>query len=176
MKKNLLVAISILLFNYLSAQRFGYIDSQVIVSKMTEYKEAENEIEKLSSGWQKEIERMKQEVNVLKDKYIANEITLTKEMKKIRLEEIDQKEANMLAYQNKTFGYEGLLFTKRQELIEPIQNKIFKAVEKVAKQKKLQILFDKSANLVMVYSDPIHNYTDYVLEALELGDPVDSPK
>jgi outer membrane protein len=67
-----------------------------------------------------------------------------------------------------------MLFYKKQELIKPVQDKVFDAVEKVAKEKKLQMVFDKSSTLVVIYADPIHDYTDYVLEKLGLGDPDDT--
>lgn len=70
----------------------------------------------------------------------------------------------------------GSFFLKKQELIKPLQDKVFEAVSKVAKTKRLAIIFDKAAELVMIYTDPIHDYTDFVLEELGLGDPNDKVK
>jgi len=67
-------------------------------------------------------------------------------------------------------------FLKKQELIKPSMEKVYEAVEKVAKDKKLQFVFDKAGDLVMIYTNPVHDYTDYVLEELGLGDPDDSIK
>ena len=72
------------------------------------------------------------------------------------------------------FGFEGLIFLKKQELVKPVQDKVFEAIEKVAKSKQLQIIFDKSSDLVILYSDLKHDYSDYVLEELGLGDPKDT--
>jgi outer membrane protein len=158
------------------SQNFGYIDSQVIIEKLPEYKEAQEQIEKLTQTWLGEIEQMRKSLDSLRNDYRAEEILLTQEMKQERLKIIETKEKDLRDFQNKAFGYEGLLFLKRQELIKPLQDKIAEACEKVARKKKLAFLFDKSGDLVMIYTDPRHNYTDYVLEELDLGDPADTPR
>jgi len=164
------------IFGTTYAQKFGYIDSEYILKKMPEYKEAQKELDKLSSGWQKEIEEKKQEVDKLKEDFQAEEVLLTETMKTERLEEISLKEKELKEYQKKIFGFDGLLFLKRQDLMKPVQDKLYEAVEKVAKAKRLQFLFDKSGDLVMLYTNPIHDYTDYVLDELGLGDPNDTVK
>lgn len=143
---------------------------------MPEYKDAQKELDKLSQGWQKDIETKKQEVDKLKEDFQAEEVLLTQDMKEERLALILEKEKELKEYQKKTFGFEGLIFLKRQELVKPVQDKLYEAVEKVAKAKRLQILFDKAGDLVMIYTNPIHDYTDYVLEELGLGDPNDTIK
>ena len=95
-------------------------------------------------------------------------------MKEKRLEEIEVEEKKIKEYQKKIFGFEGLIFLKRQELIEPIQDKVYEVVKKVAKAHKLQIIFDKAGDLTMIYASPVHDYTDYVLESLNLGDKLDT--
>lgn len=163
-------------FTSLKAQNFGYIDSQVIIEKMPEYKEAKEQIEKLTQLWLSEIEQKRKELEALQNEYRAEELLLTQEMKEERLKIIAEKEKALRDFQNKAFGYEGLLYLKRQELMKPLQEKIAKACEKVAKKKKLAFLFDKAGDMVMIYTDPRHNYTDYVLDELDLGDPADNPK
>lgn len=155
------------------AQKFGYVNTNFILNKMPEYTEAKAEIDKLSSAWQEEIQGMQQEVLALYSSLQAEEVLLTPEMKEERQNEIDRKETAMKAYQSKVFGFEGLFFLKKKELIKPVQDLVFEAVEKVAREHKLQIVFDKSGELVMIYTDPIHDYTDYVLDELGLGDPND---
>lgn len=158
------------------AQNFGYIDSQAILEKMPEYKEAQQEIDRLTQTWLDEISRLKQELADLRSAYQTEQLLLTDEMKEERQKEIADKEKELRDFQNKAFGYEGLLFLKRQELMQPLQDKVAKAAEKVAQKKRLSFLFDKAADLVMIYSDPRHNYTDYVLEEMGLGDPADTPR
>ncbi|AMM51091.1 membrane protein [Rufibacter sp. DG15C] len=152
------------------AQRFGYIDSEFILQKMPAYSNAQAEVDKLSAAWQKEIENMRAEVEKLKKAYQAEEILLTSEMKTKRLEEITKKENEVREYQRKMFGFEGSLFKKREEMIRPAQDQLFEAVEKVVRQKGLSFIFDKSSrDVVMLYTDPRHDYTEYVLEELGLA-------
>ncbi len=155
------------------AQKFGYVDTQYILNQMPEFKQAEAEIGQLSVGWQKEIEEMNKEVERLREAFQAEEVLLTDEMRAERLAAIAEKEKAAKEYQKKIFGYEGLLFLKKQELIKPVQDKVFEAVEKVSKKYRLQFMLDKAGPLVMIYTDPKHDYTDYVLEGLGLGDKND---
>ncbi|MBO9702317.1 MAG: OmpH family outer membrane protein [Sporocytophaga sp.] len=157
-----------------NAQKFGYIDSDYILKKLPEYAKAEKELNMLSSKWQADIEKMKKEYEKMQTDFKAEEILLTEDMKKERLDTLAGREKAIKEYQKKIFGFEGMIFLKRQELMKPVQDKVFEAVEKVAKAKSLQIIFDKSGDLVMVYTNPIHDYTDYVLEELGLGDPNDT--
>jgi len=162
--------------NFAFAQKFGYIDSEFILSKMPEYAKAQNEIETFSAAWQKEIEEMQHKVDGLYSIYQAEQVLLTEEMKQERQAEIKKKETELKDYQKKVFGFGGLFFLKKQELIKPLQDKVFDAVSKVSKANRLAIVFDKSAELVMIYTDPRHDYTDFVLEELGLGDPNDKVK
>jgi outer membrane protein len=169
---------ALLLFglNIADCQKFGYIDSDFILSKLPEYKKAQDEIDQLASGWQKEVEDLQKKVDALYRAYQAEQVLLTEEMKAGRLEEITKKETELKDYNKKVFGFGGLFFLKKQELIKPLQDKVFEAVEKVAKSNRLAIIFDKSGELVMIYTDPRHDYTDFVLEELGLGDPNDKIK
>ena len=170
MKKFLFIFIAGLLLSSASqAQKFGYIDSNFILTKMPAYGKAQKELDKYAETWQKEIETMHQGVEKMKQDYKAEEVLLTDEMKQKRLAEIAKKETEVRDYQRKIFGYEGMMFKRRQDLIRPIQDEVFTAVEKVAKAKQLQIVFDKSGDLVMIYTNPVHDYTEYVLEELGLA-------
>ncbi|MFY0650625.1 MAG: OmpH family outer membrane protein [Cyclobacteriaceae bacterium] len=155
------------------AQKFGYVDTDYVLNKMPDYKQAQDEINKVSLLWEEEIHTMYREIEQMETALKAEEILLTKEMKDDRLVEITQKWDEVKEYQKKVFGFEGLFFLKKKELIKPVQDKVFEAVEKVAKNHRLQIVFDKSGDMVMIYTDPIHDYTDYVLEELNLGDKND---
>ena len=106
----------------------------------------------------------------------AEEVLLTKDMYAERKAEINEKLKEVKEYQKKVFGFEGLFFLKKKELIKPVQDKVFEAVEIVAKNNRLQIVLDKAGDLVIIYSDPIHDYTDFVLEELGLGDSNDTIK
>ncbi|MBD2713868.1 OmpH family outer membrane protein [Microvirga sp. STR05] len=151
------------------AQKFGYVDSEFLMSKMPAYAQAQTELNTLSSNWQKEIEAQKKDLDKLYRTYQAEEVLLTEPMKKKRQDEILKKEQDIKTYQNKIFGYEGQLFKKRQELTKPVQDQVFEAIEKVAKKKQLAIVFDKSGDLTMLYTNPVHDYTEFVMEELGLA-------
>jgi outer membrane protein len=158
------------------AQRFGYIDTEYILNKMPDYAKAQSEIDQLSGAWEKEIQDMAKKIEGMYHVLQAEQVLLTEEMKQERTELILKKEEDMKAYQKKIFGFGGLFFLKKQELIKPVQDKVWDAVDKVAKQNNLAIVFDKAGELVMIYTDPRYDYTDFVLDELGLGDPNDKIK
>ena len=173
-----LITIFFLIFglNFVNAQRFGYIDTDFILNKMPDYKKAQDEINSLSQAWEKEIQEMQKKIEGMYAALQAEQVLLTEEMKKERRDAIQKKEAELKEYQKKVFGFEGLYFLKKQELIKPIQDKVWDAVDKVCKENNLAIMFDKAGELVMIYTDPRHDYTDFVLDQLGLGDPNDKIK
>ena len=162
--------------NFVNAQRFGYIDTDFILKKMPEYGKAQEGINRLSALWEKEIQEMAKGIEAQYNTLQAEQVLLTDAMKKERTDAIKKKEADLKEYQKKVFGFEGLFFLKKQELIKPIQDKVWDAVDKIAKKNGLAIVFDKSGELVMIYTDPRYDYTDFVLDELGLGDPNDVVK
>lgn len=154
----------------LKAQKFGYIDTEYITSKMPEYQTAQAEIEKLTTKWIKEVSDKNDEVAKLEKTFRAEEILLTEEMKQQRQRTITEKEKEAKDLQNKIFGINGELLKKKQDIMKPVLDEVAKAVEKVARLKKLDFLFDKSSDgLAMLYTNPIHDYTDYVMEELGIS-------
>lgn len=156
------------------AQKFGYIDTDFILSKMPDASKAQAEIDALTSKWQQEIQDKYNEIDKMQQDYRAEEILLTDEMKQQRLKAIQKKKDEAVAHNNKIFGFEGQLYLKKKELMQPLRDKIFTAVKKVVTTRKLEFMFDKASDLVMIYAHPRHDYTDYVLEELGLGDKEDA--
>jgi len=166
---NKIILLIFFVFNSnLFAQKFGYVNSEFILNNMKEYKEAMSEIESLSKAWEKEISDMYIEIEKKEIELKTEEILLTKEMFEDKRQKLDEEWKEIKNYQQKVFGFEGLYFLKKKELIQPIQDIIFEAVERVAKKNRLQIIFYKSSEPVLLYTNPIHDYTDYVLEDLGL--------
>lgn len=159
-----------------NAQKFGYIDTDYILAQMPEYKEAENEIDQLSKSWHSEIQQRYKEIESMYNELQAEEVLLTSEMKEERLGEIKTREEEVKDYNSKVFGYEGLFFLKKKELMKPVMERVIEATWKVSKAHRIQIMFDKAADLVMIYTDPTHDYTDFVLEELGYGDENDTIK
>jgi len=156
------------------AQKFGYVNTEYVLNKMPEYQQAKQELDKITAEWQEQMVTMRQEIQQLYDDFRAEEVLLTAQLKEERLANISKKEKALLEFQTKVFGFDGLLFLKKKELVKPVQDKIFEAVQKVAQENRLQTVFDKSGSLVLLYTSPVHDYTDFVLEELGLGDPNDT--
>lgn len=148
------------------SQKVGYVDTEYILRNIPEYEEAQKELDKLSIEWQKQLERRYAEIDKLYKNYQAEQILLTDEMKTKREEEILKKEKEAKEYQKQKFGVDGELFQKRQELVKPIQDKIYNAISEVANVGGLDIIFDKSSGLTMLYTNPKLNKSDAVLKKL----------
>lgn len=162
--------------NFVLAQKFGYIDSEFVLSKMPEYAKAQSEIDGMAGKWTQEIGEMEKKVQGLYTAFKAEEVLLTEEMRAERMNEIAKRENEMKEYQKKIFGVDGLYFLKKKELVKPLMDKVWDAAEKIAKANRLAIIFDKAGELTMIYTDPRHDYTDFLLEELGLGDPNDKIK
>lgn len=148
------------------AQKYAYIDSQYILDNISEYKAANQQLDQLSISWQKDIESKYTVIDKLYKDYQAEQILLTEEMRRKREQEITNKEKEVKEYQKQKFGYEGELFKKKQELIKPIQDKIFNAVKKMATDQSFAVIFDKSGDLVMLYTNPKYDKSDDILESM----------
>jgi len=150
------------------AQKFGYVDSKYILNHVQAYADAQAEIDKASADWQKEIESKYESVEKMEKAYQAEKILLTEEMKRNREAEIEQKRKEARELQKKRFGVEGDLFKKREELVKPIQDEIYAAIQEVASQGQLMVVFDKASNSNILYSNPKHDISDKVLKKMGL--------
>jgi len=148
------------------AQKFAYVNSDYILSKMTEFAQAEEKIDDFSKEWQSEIELAYEEVEQMYRDYQSEQVLLTSEMKTKREEAIMEKEKSVQSLQQKYFGNNGDLYKKRQDLIKPIQDRIFDAVQQLAASNKYSIIFDASSDLIMLYSNPDLDKSDKVLELM----------
>ncbi|MFN0032760.1 MAG: OmpH family outer membrane protein [Flavobacteriales bacterium] len=150
------------------AQKFAYVDTKYILSHIPEYQSAQAEINKLSTQWQKDIEFKYANIEKLESAYQAEKILLTEEMRKKREQEIDDKKQEAKEMQKAKFGVDGELFKKREELIKPIQDKIFEAIKEVAEQMSLMVVFDKANHSNMLYTNPKQDISDKVLKKMGL--------
>ncbi len=169
MKKTLAVLALLLTFSVVSvAQKFGYVDSKYILSHVPEYQEAQKQINTLSAQWQKDIETKYETIEKLEKAFQAEKILLTEDMRKKREEEIEEKRREAKELQKTKFGVDGELFQKREELIKPIQDAIYAAIQEVASQSGLMVVFDKANHSNILYSNPKHDISDKVLKKMGL--------
>jgi outer membrane protein len=148
------------------AQRYAVIDSKYILDKLPEYKDAQQKLDQFSQMWQQEIDQKSAELNKLYKDYDAEKVMLSDELKKKREDEIFNKEKEVRDLQRKRFGYQGDLFKKREELIKPIQDKVYNAIQKLAVAKLYDFILDKSEGITVIFADPKLDKSDDVLKEL----------
>ena len=155
MKKLLiLTACLFILVSASNAQRYAVIDSKYILDKLPEYKDAQKLLDQFSEQWQQEIDQKQTLVDKMYKDYDAEQVMLTDVLKKKREDELYNKEKELRDLQKKRFGFEGDLFKKRQELIKPIQDKVYNAVQKLATEKQYDFILDKSEGITVIFADP----------------------
>jgi len=162
--------LGVLLFAQVAcAQKFGYVDTEFITSKMPEYAKVQKQIDQNTTTWLAEVEKKKGELEKLEKEYKLEELLLTEDLKQQRLAAIQAKNKEAKAFENQVFGTEGELFKLKQAAYKSILDQISKAIEKVVRAKRLDFIFDKANDgLVLLYTNPVHDYSDYVLEELGL--------
>ena len=146
------------------AQKYAYVNTEYILQNIPEFVKAQEEIDQLSIEWQTEIENLFAEIDALYKQFQNDAPLLTQDMKNRRENEIITKEKAAKDLQKKRFGVDGDLFKRRQELILPIQDKIYTAIEKRAKQKQYTFVFDRSDNSNIMYADPRNDISNDVLK------------
>ena len=155
------------LFSFVSlacnAQRYAIIDSKYILDKVPEYKEAQKKLDNFSELWQKELDQRQAAMDKMYKDYDAEQVMLTEVLKKKREDELYNKERELRDLQKKRFGFEGDLFKKRQELIKPIQDRVYNAVQKLAVEKLYDFILDKSEGITVIFADPKLDKSDDVL-------------
>jgi len=149
-----------------NAQRFAYVDSEYLLEQMPEYKAAQSELDVLAEQWTREIEEKKLELDRLYRALQAEQVLLSESMRKEREALIKQKEVELAELQRKKFGYEGELFQKQKQLIKPVQDKIYDAVQKYARDKGYDIIFDRAGEFTMLYANNKLDKSDEVLELM----------
>ena len=148
------------------AQKFAFIDSDYILNNIPTYKAAQDQLDKYSQDWQKEVDAKYAEIDDMYKKYIAEKVLLTDDMKSKREQEIVNKEKSVKDLQQKYFGKNGDLFKKREELIKPIQDEIYNAVKEIAADGGFAVIFDTANGGNILFSDPKYDKSDQVLEKL----------
>lgn len=167
MKKIILAGILVLstvAFSF--AQKYAYVDTDYILDNITEYADAQTTLDELSAQWQKEIEAKFTEIDKLYKDFQNEAVLLPEDMKKKREDDIIKKEKEAKDLQKKRFGKDGDLFKKRQELIKPIQDKIYTTIEGIATDDNYAVIFDKAGSATLIYSNPKYDISEQVLDKM----------
>jgi len=148
------------------SQKYAIIDTRYILDKMPDYKTAQAQLDNIAAGWQKDIETKQSELDNMYKAYESEQVMLSDDLKKKREDQLFNKEKDLRDLQRKRFGFEGDLFKKRQELIKPIQDKVYNAVQKMAIQRGYDFVLDKSEGITIIFADPKLDKSEDVLKDL----------
>ena len=146
--------------------RIGYVDMEYILENVEEYRDATEQLDAKAQKWKQEIELKQSTIEQMKKDLMAEKVLLTDELITEREEEIQILEKEMLDYQQDRFGPRGDLVLQKQLLIQPIQDQVFNEVQKIGGNKRYDFIFDKSADVVMLYSEKRHDISDLVLREI----------
>ena len=167
MKKSILFAVlMVFAVGFAQAQKFAFVDTQYILDNLPEFTEAQAQLDELSAQWQQEVEAKFAEVDKMYKDYQAQSVLLPEDMKKKKEQEIVDKEKEAKNLQKLKFGKDGELFKKRQELVKPIQEKVYNAIQEVATANNYSVIFDEGGSLTMLYANPKYDVSDDVLDNL----------
>ena len=156
----------VLLAAAVQAQRYAIVDTRYILDKMPAYKEAQAKLDKISQDWQKEIDGKQAALDKMYKDYEAEQVMLSEELRKKREDEIFLREKEVRDLQRKRFGFEGDLFKQRQELVKPVQDKVYTAIQKIAAARMYDFILDKSEGITVIFADPKLDKSEDVLREL----------
>ena len=166
--KKILFVLCILLgsITFAVAQRYAIVDSKYILEKLQDYKQAQLKLDQFSEQWQKEIDQKQADLDKMYKEYEAEQVMLSNELKKKREDQLFNLEKELRDLQRKRFGFEGDLFKKRQELVKPIQDRVYNAIQKIAVQRSYDFILDKSEGITVIFADPKLDRSEDVLREL----------
>ena len=153
----------------LSAQRIAYVDVTAILESLPDYQKAQEQLDKVATQWRQEIAQQQDVIKGLYSKYQAEQVMLSEEMKKQREDDILNKEKEVRELQRRKFGPEGDLFKKREELVKPIQEKVYVAIERYATDRGFEYIFEKGSASGMLFADKKFDKTDDIKAMLKKG-------
>ena len=148
------------------AQRICYVDANKILERVPEYKTAQDQLDQTAEKWKQDIAAEYAKVDEMYKKYTADEVLLDERARKQREEEITAKEKQVRELQKQKFGPDGQLNKKRQELVKPIQDRVYAAIEQYANEKGFDFVFDKASTSGMLFANPKFDKTDDVVKKL----------
>lgn len=158
--------ISVLGFQAIQAQRIAVVDINAVLEEMEAYQQAQQELDRVAAQWRQEIAKEYDEIKSMYNKYQAEQVLLSDEARQEREEEIMNKEAQVREMQKEKFGPEGALFRKRQELVQPVQDKVYAAIEGYASDRGYDFVFDKGGASGIIFTNPEYDKTDDVKRRL----------
>jgi Skp family chaperone for outer membrane proteins len=179
MKKILLLIVLLLNFTFSWAQRnqiIAYIDMEYILENVPEYLEAQNTLDAKVSKWRKKLDEQARHIEILKTDLANEKAILTKDLIEEKEEEINLKQIELRRLESLYFGPKGDMFSVRKQLVKPIQDQVYNAIQSISKRKKYDFVFDKSSDLVMLYSNKKYDISELVLATIDRTRLIDNKK
>lgn len=157
------------LFSVTQAQaKIGYVDSDAIMEQLQDALDARQQLDALIQEWQGELSRLEREWKTKFDEYDKKKLVLTEQQRVDIESELVKMEQKITEYREKKFGTNGELFQKQDELMKPVQNKVYTAVQKVAKSEDFDFIFDRSSGVMMLFAKEKFDVTNLVLKELKI--------
>lgn len=164
MKRFLFVCTAVIGLTFSSqAQKFCYVDVEYLLGKIPAYTEAQKQLDKYSQDYQKEVDAKRKTVEDMYKSFQSEQVLMTEQMKQQKIKEIDNADKEVKELQRARFGPNGDLFKKRQELIKPVQDRLYDEIQKYAQAKAYDFILDKSSGTGILYSNEKHNKSDDIL-------------
>ncbi len=149
------------------AQRIAYVDVNAVLESIPEYQKAQEQLDRIATQWRQEIAQAQDAIKGMYSKYQAEQVMLSEDMKRQREEEIMNEERRVRELQRVKFGPEGELFKKREELVKPIQDRVYAAISKFAEDKGFEYIFEKGSASGMLYADKKYDKTEDIKAILK---------
>ena len=153
-------------WTFASSQKIAIVDITKILENLDEYKKAQDQLDKVTASWKQEIADAREKIKVMYNKYQAEQVLLSNDQRKAKEDEIMAKEKEAMEMQKAKFGPEGALFLKRQELVQPIQDKVYKTIQEYAESKGLDLILDKGSSAGVIFSKAALDKTSDILKKL----------
>ncbi len=153
--------------NVKAQQKIGYIDSDAIMKQLPEAQDAQKQLDAQIKEWQDQLDKMEKDWKTKYDDYQNRKLTMSSQKRAETEKELMNMEEAIKDFRQKKFGVNGELFKLQEEVMKPIQNKIFKAIEKVAKEEEFDYVFDRSGDIIFLYTNSDYDLTNIVLETVK---------
>jgi outer membrane protein len=165
---SLLVYLPLLSFVSNAQLKIGYVDSDTILDNFPDVQDARQKLDALIQEWQSELRKLESELKAKQDDYEKRKLIMTEQTSTEMMAEINKLQKEISDYRDKKFGANGELFQKQNELMKPVQNKVFNIIQQVAKEEELDFVFDRSGDILFLYAKPEYDLTAKVIERLKL--------
>ncbi|MBE0570036.1 MAG: OmpH family outer membrane protein [Ignavibacteriaceae bacterium] len=165
---SLFVYLPLLSFVSNAQLKIGYVDSDTIMDNYPDVQDARQKLDALIQEWQTEIRKLESELKAKQDDYDKRKLIMTEQTSAEAMAEITKLQKDIADYRDKKFGANGELFQKQNELMKPIQNKVFTIIQQVATEEDLDFVFDRSGDILFLYAKPDYDLTAKVIERLKL--------